>query len=139
MLSGRRHHLERALPGSCDGTAGERTSAGRHEEDGMSQALHEKAGTSSRAGGEVGGARRPRRGLAAAVVGLGLLLGAAAGWTAFTAFSPAPDARSNTVKTARWQGAAEWFAEQSEARRWETERRRWEAQADHFDPGWRDR
>jgi hypothetical protein len=105
----------------------------------MSQVLHEKAGTSPRPGAEVGGASRPRRRLAAAVVGLGLLLGAVAGWTAFTAFSPAPDVRSNAAQTARLQGAAEWFAEQSEARRWETERLRWEAQADHFDPGWRDR
>ncbi|WP_052667309.1 hypothetical protein [Nitriliruptor alkaliphilus] len=105
----------------------------------MSQVLHEKVGTSPRPGAEVGGARRPRRPLTAAVVGLGLLLGTAAGWTASMVFSPAPDARSNAAQTARWQGSAEWFAEQAEARRWETERRRWEAQADHFDPGWRDR
>jgi hypothetical protein len=105
----------------------------------MSQVLHEKAGTSLRPGAEAGGARRPRRRLAAAVVGLGLLLGAAAGWTASTVFSPAPDARSNAAQTARWQGSAEQFAERAEARRLEAERRRWEAQADHFDPGWRDR
>jgi hypothetical protein len=105
----------------------------------MSQVLHEKAGTSPRPGAEAIGTRRPRRRLAAAVVTVGLLLGAAAGWGATTILGPDPDARSHTAQTARLQSAAEGFAEQSEARRWEVERQRWEAQADHFEPGWRDR
>jgi hypothetical protein len=77
--------------------------------------------------------------LATAVVALGLLLGATAGWSATTMLGQDPDARSNAAQTARLEGAADRFEEQAELRRWEVERQRWEAQADHFDPGWRER
>jgi hypothetical protein len=107
----------------------------------MSQVLHDKAETLPPPGAEAGGVRRPGSRLAAAVVGLGLLLGVAAGWSASTVFSPPSEARSKAAQTARWEGSAEQFAEQAEAdtRRRDAERRRWEAQADHFAPGWRDR
>jgi hypothetical protein len=108
----------------------------------MSQVLHEKPDTSSRSGAVATGSGRPRRGLAAAVVALGLLLGATAGWGATTMLGQDHDAsRSNAAQTARLQGAADRFAEQQqdELRRREAERQRWEAQADHFDPGWRER
>jgi hypothetical protein len=107
----------------------------------MSQVLHEKPDTSPRAGAVATGSGRPRRGLATAVVALGLLLGGAAGWSATTMLGPDPDARSNAAATARLEGAADRFAEQQqdELRRREAERQRWEAQADRFDPGWRER
>jgi hypothetical protein len=109
----------------------------------MSQVLHDKPEAPQRSGAEAGASGRPRRRLAIAVVALGLLLGGAAGWTASTLLADDPDARVLTAQTARLQGAAERYAEQAEqraeAQRWEVERRRWEAQADHFDPGWRDR
>jgi hypothetical protein len=105
----------------------------------MSQVLHDEPDTSSRPAAVATGTGRPRRHLATAVVALGLLLGATAGWGATTLLGQDPDARSHAAQTARWQGAADRFEEQAELRRWEVERQRWEAQADHFDPGWRDR
>jgi hypothetical protein len=106
----------------------------------MSQVLHEKPETSPRTGAVPTGPGRPRRRLAAAVVALGLLLGAAAGWSATTMLGQDySDERSNAAQTARLEGAAKRFEEQAEMRRWDVERQRWEAQADRFDPGWRDR
>jgi hypothetical protein len=107
----------------------------------MSQVVHDKPDTSPRPGAVATGSGRPRRRLAAAVVALGLLLGAAAGWSATTMLGQDPDARSHAAQTARWEGAADRFEaqQQDRMRRWDAERRRWEAQADHFDPGWRDR
>jgi hypothetical protein len=70
---------------------------------------------------------------------LGLLLGAAAGWSATSMLGEDPGARGDAAWTARLEGGADRFAEQAEQRRLDAERRRWEAQADHFDPGWRER
>jgi hypothetical protein len=105
----------------------------------MSQVLHGKPDTSPRSGAVATGSGRPRRGLAAAVVALGLLLGGAAGWSATAMLAEDPGVRSNAAQTARLQGAADRFAEQAETRRLDAERERWEAQADHYDPGWRER
>jgi hypothetical protein len=105
----------------------------------MSQLLHDEPDTSQRAGAVSTGSGRPRGLVAAAVVALGLLLGGAAGWSATTMLGRDPDARSHAAQTARLEGAAERFEEQAEMRRWDVERQRWEAQADHLDPGWRDR
>jgi hypothetical protein len=105
----------------------------------MSQVLHEKPGPPVGRTAETSGGRRPPRRLAAAVVALGLLLGAAAGWSATSLLGEDPVARSNAAWTARLEGAADRFEEQAETRRLDAERRRWESQADHFDPGWRER
>jgi hypothetical protein len=105
----------------------------------MSQVLHDQLDTTSSPPAAATGSGRPRRHLATAVVALGLLLGATAGWGATTMLGQDPAARSNAAQTARLEGAADRFEEQAELRRWEVERQRWEAQADHFDPGWRER
>jgi hypothetical protein len=82
---------------------------------------------------------RTRR-LVLAIVALGLLLGAVAGWSAFAMLSPAsPDQRSLDAQGARWQAIAEDALGRAEARRLDIERLRWEAKADHYAPGWRDR
>jgi hypothetical protein len=82
---------------------------------------------------------RGRR-LVMAIVVLGLLLGAVAGWSAFAMLSSAdPADRSVEAQQARWEAAAEQEAARAaaEARRLDIERQRWEARADHFAPGWR--
>jgi hypothetical protein len=87
---------------------------------------------------DTGSARR----LVLAIVVLGLLLGAVAGWSAFAVLSPpSAEERSVEAQRARWEGLAEEAAEraEAEARRLDVERQRWEAQADRFTPGWRDR
>jgi hypothetical protein len=81
-------------------------------------------------------ANRTRR-LVLAIVALGLLLGAVAGWSAFALISsPSPDDRGFDAQRARWEGLAE---EAADARRLDVERQRWEGQADRFAPGWRER
>jgi hypothetical protein len=82
---------------------------------------------------------RTRR-LVLAIVALGLLLGAVAGWSAFAMLSPTgPGERSLEAQQARWEAAADAAARADEARRLDVERQRWEAKADHYAPGWRDR
>jgi hypothetical protein len=81
--------------------------------------------------------RTPR--LVLAIVALGLLLGAVAGWSAFSMLSPAgPSERSLDAQQARWEAVAEDSAARAaDARRLDAERQRWEAQADEHAPGWR--
>jgi hypothetical protein len=83
---------------------------------------------------------RTRR-LVLAIVALGLLLGAVAGWSAFGLFSPASpdDQRSLYAQGARWDAIAEDARGRAEARRLDIERQRWEAKADLYAPGWRAR
>jgi hypothetical protein len=83
---------------------------------------------------------RPARRLVLTIVALALLLGAVAGWTAFTVFSPpSSEERSLDAQRARWEGLAEQAIERAEAEaRSGIERQRWEGQADRFAPGWRE-
>jgi hypothetical protein len=106
----------------------------------MSQVMQERSGAT------LGGDRDPapsrhRRRLAAMIVVLGLLLGVAAGWTAFSLISQAPpdaQARSLAAQQARWDAAAERHAAlEAETRGRTADRLRWEAQADRYAPGWR--
>jgi hypothetical protein len=92
---------------------------------GASTTVHQRDGTN-----------RTRR-LVLAIVALGLLLGAVAGWSAFALVSsPSAGDRSVDAQRARWEGVAE---ESADARRLDVDRQRWEGQADRFAPGWRDR
>jgi hypothetical protein len=107
----------------------------------MSQVLHDRTGTTP-AGAGAPDPGRGRRPIVAAIVGLGMLLGAAAGWTAVATFAPddlPADLRSLTAQQARLDAAAEYHERLAEARRWDAEQKRWEAMADHFAPGWRER
>ncbi|WP_211262503.1 hypothetical protein [Nitriliruptor alkaliphilus] len=73
------------------------------------------------------------------VVLLGLFLGAAAGWVAYTAAAGGSgEIRGANAWTARLEAEAEHYARMQEARQREADQRRWEAQADWYAPEWRD-
>jgi uncharacterized membrane protein YccC len=104
----------------------------------MSQVIDRRPPTTDAGPRPRGTGRTPR--LVMAIVALGLLLGAVAGWSAFALYSPmSPEQRTHDAQTARWEAVAEdALARAAAARRLDIERRRWEAKADHFAPGWRD-
>jgi hypothetical protein len=82
---------------------------------------------------------RGRRSLLLLVVLLGLFLGAAAGWAAYTAAAGGPgEIRGADAWTARLEAEAEHYARMEGARQREADQRRWEAQADRYAPEWRD-
>jgi hypothetical protein len=82
---------------------------------------------------------RGRRSLVLLVVLLGLFFGAAAGWAAYSAAAGGSgEIRGADAWTARLEAEAEHYARMGGARQREADQRRWEAQADRYEPGWRD-
>jgi hypothetical protein len=82
---------------------------------------------------------RGRRSLVLLVVLLGLFLGAAAGWAAYTAADGgSAGIRGADAWTARLEAEAELYARTDGAQQREADQRRWEAQADRYAPEWRD-